>query len=80
MRVIALNTQLFRRLRYVPLGIGFPAAHLGFSGRGDETPLYNPAGEAYLSQHWGDLNHYLNFRNFLDGIERLRICWRLNRR
>jgi hydrogenase maturation protein HypF len=29
-------------------------------------------GEAFLSQHWGDLNHYRNYSNFLKGIERFK--------
>ncbi len=77
MRVTALNTpQLFRRARgYVPLGIRIPSSSspvLAVGGEMKNTFCITRQGEAYLSQHWGDLNHYLNFRNFLDGIERFK--------
>lgn len=30
-------------------------------------------GEAYLSQHWGDLTNYHNYANYLEGIERFKL-------
>jgi hydrogenase maturation protein HypF len=77
MRVTPLQTpQFFRRARgYVPLGIRFPSQTepvLALGGEMKSTFCMTRRGEAFLSQHWGDLNHFLNYRNFLHGIERFK--------
>lgn len=64
----------FRRARgFVPLGIPIPERSrsvLAVGGEMKNTFCMTRPGEAFLSQHWGDLNHYLNYKNFLNGIER----------
>ncbi len=64
----------FRRARgFVPLGIPIPErpqSVLAVGGEMKNTFCITRAGEAFLSQHWGDLNHYLNYKNFLNGIGR----------
>jgi len=75
MRVTPLNTpQFFRRARgFVPLGIKLPLTTrpvLALGGELKNTFCMTRADEAFLSQHWGDLNHYLNYRKFMDGIPR----------
>jgi len=77
MRVTAANTtHLFRRARgFVPRGISIPVQSqpvLALGGEMKNTFCITRNGEAFLSQHWGDLNHYLNYRNFLNGIERFK--------
>ena len=77
MRLTELQTpQLFRRARgFVPRGIpialqGEPVLALG--GEMKSTFCITRNGEAFLSQHWGDLNHYHNYANYLRGIERFK--------
>lgn len=64
----------FRRARgFVPLGIPIPERSqsvLAVGGEMKNTFCMTRQGEAFLSQHWGDLNHYLNYQNYLSGIER----------
>ncbi|MGE5416411.1 MAG: carbamoyltransferase HypF [Acidobacteriota bacterium] len=77
MRVTRFNSpQLFRRARgFVPLGIELPFAMrsvLGVGGEMKGTFCMTRKNEAFLSQHWGDLNHYLNYRKFLDGLPRFK--------
>ncbi|MEN6351508.1 MAG: hypothetical protein ABFD08_19210 [Syntrophomonas sp.] len=63
-----------RRARgLVPRGIALPVkshAVLALGGEMKSTFCITRQGEAYLSQHWGDLNHYGNYRKFLQGLER----------
>ncbi len=75
MMVTRINTpHYFRRARgFVPLGIQVPPSPqpvLAVGGEMKNTFCVTREGEAFLSQHWGDLNHYLNYRNFLNGIKR----------
>ncbi|MEA4926059.1 MAG: carbamoyltransferase HypF [Syntrophomonadaceae bacterium] len=75
MQVTPLGTpQFMRRARgLVPRGIPLPVkshAVLAVGGEMKSTFCITRQGEAYLSQHWGDLNHYGNYRKFLQGIER----------
>ena len=77
MRVTSFNTpHLFRRARgFVPRGIPLniktePVLALG--GEMKNAFCITRQGEAFLSQHWGDLNHYLNYVNFQRGIERFK--------
>lgn len=77
MRVTALETpHFFRRARgYVPRGIPIRTQSepvLALGGEMKNTFCITRNGEAFLSQHWGDLNHYHNYRNFLQGIERFK--------
>ncbi|HEX3011715.1 MAG TPA: carbamoyltransferase HypF [Syntrophomonadaceae bacterium] len=77
MRVTALNTpQYMRRARgFVPQGIKMPVNSepvLAVGGEMKNTFCITRQGEAFLSQHWGDLNHYRNYSNFLQGIERFK--------
>ena len=68
------NPHYFRRARgFVPLGIQIPPSSqpvLAVGGEMKNTFCITRGGEAFLSQHWGDLNHYLNYHNFLNGIKR----------
>lgn len=68
--------QLIRRARgFVPRGISIPGAHgsvLAVGGEMKNTFCLTRQGEAFLSQHWGDLNHYLNYQYFLKGIDRFK--------
>ncbi len=77
MRVTELKTpQLLRRARgFVPAGIVVPTRSepvLALGGEMKNTFCITRSGEAYLSQHWGDLNHYNNYVNFQAGIERFK--------
>ncbi|MGE5405377.1 MAG: carbamoyltransferase HypF [Candidatus Saccharibacteria bacterium] len=77
MRVTRRDTpQLFRRARgFVPLGIELPFAMrsvLGVGGEMKGTFCMTRKNEAFLSQHWGDLNHYMSYRKFLDGLPRFK--------
>ncbi len=68
------KTHFFRRARgYVPAAIPIPTFSRPVLAVGSElknTFCMTRGSEAYLSQHWGDLNHYNNYLNFLNGIER----------
>lgn len=75
LQVTPLGTpQLIRRARgLVPGGISMPVPTHGVLALGGEmksTFCLTRRGEAYLSQHWGDLNHYHNYVKFQEGIER----------
>lgn len=77
MRVTPLNTpQFFRRARgLVPRGIALPVkshAVMALGGEMKNTFCITRQGEAFLSQHWGDMNHYGNYQKFLQGIERFK--------
>ncbi len=77
MTITKINTpHYFRRARgFVPLGIQIPPSSqpvLAVGGEMKNTFCITRGGDAFLSQHWGDLNHYLNYHNFLNGIERLK--------
>jgi hydrogenase maturation protein HypF len=76
-RITSLNTpQYLRRARgFVPQGIKIPVSSepvLAVGGEMKNTFCITRQGEAFLSQHWGDLNHYRNYSNFLHGIERFK--------
>ncbi|NLW90347.1 MAG: carbamoyltransferase HypF [Syntrophomonadaceae bacterium] len=66
----------FRRARrFVPLGINItPGTQpvLALGGEMKNTFCITRSDQAYISPHWGDLNHYLNYRNYLSGIERFK--------
>jgi hydrogenase maturation protein HypF len=68
--------HFFRRARgFVPAAISIPSSTAPILAVGSEmknTFCLTRASEAYLSQHWGDLNHYHNYENFLHGIERFK--------
>ncbi|MEN6391989.1 MAG: carbamoyltransferase HypF [Syntrophomonas sp.] len=68
--------HFFRRARgYVPRAIKIPRNTepvLAVGGEMKNTFCITRQGDAYLSQHWGDLNHYLNYMNFQNGIERFK--------
>jgi len=68
--------QFFRRARgFVPRGIPIAAQSkpiLALGGEMKNTFCMTRNGEAFLSQHWGDLNHYHNYLNFQKGIERFK--------
>jgi hydrogenase maturation protein HypF len=77
MQVTAVQTpHFFRRARgFVPRGIPISAQTepvLALGGEMKNTFCITRNGEAFLSQHWGDLNHYHNYRNFQKGIERFK--------
>jgi hydrogenase maturation protein HypF len=76
MRVTPFDTpQLMRRARgFVPQGIKIPTSEpvLAVGGEMKNTFCITRQGEAFLSQHWGDLNHYRNYSNFLQGIARFK--------
>jgi len=74
MTITPFNTpQFFRRARgLVPKGIPFPTQSgpvLALGGEMKNTFCLTRQGEAFLSQHWGDLNHYQNYVKFQQGIE-----------
>jgi len=66
----------FRRARgFVPLGINITAGSqpvLALGGEMKNTFCISRGDQAFISPHWGDLNHYLNYRNYLAGIERFK--------
>lgn len=77
MRVTDLQTpHFFRRARgFVPRGIPIAVQAepvLALGGEMKNTFCITRNGEAFLSQHWGDLNHYHNYVNFQMGIERFK--------
>lgn len=77
MQVSAAGTPLFfRRARgFVPRGIPISAQTepvLALGGEMKNTFCITRNGEAFLSQHWGDLTHYHNYLNFQKGIERFK--------
>jgi len=77
MRITPQNTpQFFRRARgFVPMGITIPDSSqpiLALGGEMKSTFCITRQGEAFLSQHWGDLNYYRNYSKFLEGIERFK--------
>lgn len=70
------TVHFMRRARgYVPEGISLgrqvqPVLALG--GEMKNTFCITRGSDAFLSQHWGDLNHYQNYVSFLRGIERFK--------
>lgn len=66
--------QYMRRARgYVPRGIKLPGGGkpvLALGGEMKNTFCLTREKEAYLSQHWGDLNHYDNYLRYQAGIKR----------
>ncbi len=70
------TTNIIRRARgFVPQGIKLPRMNghksvLAVGGEMKNTFCLTRGDEAFLSQHWGDLNHYHNYINFLAGIDR----------
>jgi hydrogenase maturation protein HypF len=70
------TVHLLRRARgFVPGSIpvgGQAEPVLALGGEMKSTFCITRKGEAYLSQHWGDLNHYHNYVSFLQGIERFK--------
>ncbi|HWP95676.1 MAG TPA: carbamoyltransferase HypF [Syntrophomonadaceae bacterium] len=70
------TVQFMRRARgYVPMGIRLPREGqpvMAVGGEMKNTFCMTRLGDAFLSQHWGDLTHYLNYINFQDGIERFK--------
>lgn len=77
MMVTDLKTpHYFRRARgFVPRGIPILAESepvLALGGEMKNTFCITRSGEAFLSQHWGDLNHYHNYLNFKKGIDRFK--------
>lgn len=74
-RVTNENTpQLLRRARgFAPLGLKLPLTTipvLALGGDMKNTFCVTRDDQAFLSQHWGDLNHYDNFHNYREGISR----------
>lgn len=70
------DVQFMRRARgYVPRGIKIPTEGLSVLALGGEmknTFCLTRDGQAYLSQHWGDLNHYDNYMRYVEGIKRFK--------
>ncbi len=71
-----LTPHFFRRARgYVPGAIELRCASKPVLAAGSEmknTFCITRGKEAYLSQHWGDLNHYQNYYNYQEGIKRFK--------
>jgi len=65
-----------RRARgFVPRGITIPSIAepvLAVGGDLKNTFCITRCGEAYLSQPWGDMIHYDNYKNFLIGLQRFK--------
>lgn len=75
MQVTALGTpQFMRRARgFVPLGVRLPRAVRPVLAVGAEmknTFCITRDEQAFLSQHWGDLNHLGNYRRWREAIPR----------
>ncbi len=78
--VITVSDQgtphFYRRARgYVPGAIHLSTSSSPVLAVGSElknTFCVTRGAEAYISQHWGDLNHYHNYVNFLNAIERFK--------
>ncbi len=70
------NPQFLRRARgFVPRGIKLPGntrTVLALGGELKNTFCMTRGDEAFLSQHWGDLNNYSNWVKFLEGIPRFK--------
>lgn len=68
------DVQFYRRARgFVPRGLEVPLGSkpvLAVGGEIKNTFCLTRNNEAYLSQHLGDLNHYLNFQRFQEAVER----------
>lgn len=66
--------QFFRRARgFVPQAIPLPFASQPVLAAGPEMKnsfCIVRDDQAFLSQHWGDLNHYLNYERYLEGRKR----------
>lgn len=73
-KVIAGQTQLFRRARgYVPMPVQIPKQPSVLACGGDlkTTFCLTKGNQAFLSQHMGDLDNYLNFEEYLLTVERM---------
>ncbi len=78
--VVILNgrgeLQFFRRSRgFVPQAVQLPFASLPVMAAGPEMKncfCMVRGSEAFISQHWGDLNHYLNYERYLDGMDKFK--------
>jgi hydrogenase maturation protein HypF len=70
--------NIIRRARgFVPQGIKIEGMKteptvLAVGGEMKNTFCLTRGDEAFLSQHWGDLNHYNNYLNFSEGIKRFK--------
>lgn len=77
LRVTPLGqTQFYRRARgFVPEGIKLPFKTrpvLALGGEMKSTFCLTRGDEAFLSQHWGDLNHHDNYMCFITSIPRFK--------
>ncbi|MGI6225090.1 MAG: carbamoyltransferase HypF [Peptococcales bacterium] len=73
-KIINGEPQLFRRARgYVPLPIEIPyqLSVLACGGDLKTTFCLTKGNQAFLSQHIGDLDNYLNFQEYLLTVERM---------
>lgn len=70
------RTQMVRRARgFVPRGIHVPLATrpvLAVGGEMKNTFCLTRGGEAFLSQHWGDMSHFKNYQKFLEALPRFK--------